>query len=143
MLPVFLTLLLLVLQPVCLLYTSAVMEATAGETARLMITAKEGDVEACRLFALRRLEAVPNLAIFHEGGPDAWDITCKSADDLGGSVRVEISGSVRPLPILGVFIGALSSVNADGVYELHTKVCYRGRPSWLEGNYGSWIEVWK
>ena len=35
MLPTFLTLILLALQPVCLLYTRAVMESAAAETARL------------------------------------------------------------------------------------------------------------
>ena len=38
----FLTLILLALQPVCLLYTRAVMESAAAETARLMTTTTVG-----------------------------------------------------------------------------------------------------
>ena len=48
MLPTFLTLILLALQPVCLLYTRAVMESAAAETARLMTTttAEDDDLKA-------------------------------------------------------------------------------------------------
>ena len=55
LLPTFLTLILLALQPVCLLYTRAVMESAAAETARLMTTttAEDDDLKefpppACR-----------------------------------------------------------------------------------------------
>ena len=43
LLPTFLTLILLALQPVCLLYTRAVMESAAAETARLMTTTTAED----------------------------------------------------------------------------------------------------
>ena len=43
MLPTFLMLILLALQPVCLLYTRAVMESAAAETARLMTTTTAED----------------------------------------------------------------------------------------------------
>ena len=45
LIPAFLLLLLLMLQPVCLLYTRSVMESTAAETARLLAT---GDADATR-----------------------------------------------------------------------------------------------
>ena len=58
MLPTFLTLILLALQPVCLLYTRAVMESAAAETARLMTTTTAED-DDLKEFARRRLAAVP------------------------------------------------------------------------------------
>ena len=67
MLPTFLTLILLALQPVCLLYTRAVMESAAAETARLMTTTTAED-DDLKEFTRRRLAAVPNVSIFHAGG---------------------------------------------------------------------------
>ena len=74
LLPTFLTLILLALQPVCLLYTRAVMESAAAETARIMTTTTVNDDADLEEFARRRLAAVPNVSIFHAGGPLSWDI---------------------------------------------------------------------
>lgn len=67
LLPVALALIALLVQPACVLYTRSVMAATAGELARLSLTRRGGEDEL-REFALRRLRAVPDLSIFHEGG---------------------------------------------------------------------------
>lgn len=141
LLPTFLVLLLLALQPVCLLYTRAVMESAAAQTARLMITL-EGDEDAARAFALRRLEAVPDVAIFHAGGPRSWKIRFAGVHASGGAVSVSISGHVRPLPVLGAFARAFGEVNAQGDIALEVEAAYDGRPSWLEGSYGTWISQW-
>ena len=55
--PVVLTLVALLVQPACVLYTRAVMASTAAELTRLAATSRggEGDVRA---YALRRLAAV-------------------------------------------------------------------------------------
>ena len=141
LLPTFLTVLLLVLQPVCILYTRSVMEAAASETARLMITSAADD-EALRAFALRRLAAVPNLEIFHAGGELSWDIALTRAGDSSDAVGGSIKGAVKPLPVLGAFVSALGATNAHGDVELAVDVSYEGRPTWLEGSYETWIEVW-
>lgn len=141
LLPVFLMFLLLALQPVCLLYTSAVMESAAAETARLMVTA-EGEDAAYESFALRRLRAVPDVSIFHAGGPLAWDIELTRASATGGEVGVAIEGYVKPLPILGAFVGAFGETNAQGDVRLRVEVAFEGRPEWLEGDYASWIAQW-
>ena len=101
LIPAFLLLLLLMLQPVCLLYTRSVMESTAAETARLLATGDADGDEAYRSFALRRLAAIPDLSIFHAGGPLAWDIELTRAPAAEGEVEVVIAGAVCPLPILG------------------------------------------
>lgn len=142
LLPVFLILLLLMLQPVCLLYTRSIMESTAAETARLMTTMGSGDEDACRSFALRRLAAIPDLEIFHVGGPLAWDIELEGVPDADGGVRVSIEGNVHPLPILGAFAGAVGEVDARGDVRLRAAVSYAARPEWLEGDYASWIAAW-
>lgn len=140
LLPSFLILLLLMIQPVCLLYTRAVMESAASSAARLMTTS-EGDAdEACRAFVLRRLQAVPDVSIFHEGGPLSWDIELEHAD--GGSSRVRIRGVAKPLPILGAFASAFAAGDAQGNVPIEVEVSYASRPEWLEGDYESWVSSW-
>lgn len=140
--PVFLTLLLLALQPVCLLYTRSVMESAASETARLMVTGAD-EVEAYERFAYRRLAAVPDLAIFHAGGPRSWDIECVSALDTGGSVEVAIAGYATPLPVIGAFVRAFGELEDHGDVRMEVRVAYGGRPLWVEGDYADWIAVWE
>lgn len=142
LLPSFLFVLLLALQPVCMLYTRAVMEGAAAETARLMVTGSDGSAEAYRAFALRRLAAVPNLALFHEGGPLAWNIELSAASSGAGKVRVEIEGAVKPLPVLGAFAGLWGERSGQGDVLVRVEVSYEGRPSWLEGSYETWIASW-
>lgn len=82
MLPTFLTLILLALQPVCLLYTRAVMESAAAETARLMTTTTVEDDDDLKEFTRRRLAAVPNVSIFMPAG------RCRGISSWGGPVPV-------------------------------------------------------
>ena len=152
LLPSFLIVILLALQPVCVLYTRAVMEGAAAETARLMVTGEadsraEGESggdgsDAYRAFALRRLAAVPDLSIFHAGGPLSWDVECSPASSGEGTVRVAITGAVTPLPVLGAFVGLWGSRNAQGDVKVTVEVTYAGRPSWLEGSYETWTATW-
>lgn len=141
LLPSFLTVLLLALQPMCLLYTRAVMESAAAETARLMITTSTPEADGYRSFAQRRLAAVPDLDIFHAGGPLSWDIETV-ASSRGDAVRVSIEGAVSPLPVLGAFVGIWGERNASGDVVLRAEASYAGRPDWLEGDYASWISAW-
>ena len=122
MLPTFLMLILLALQPVCLLYTRAVMESAAAETARLMTTTTAED-DDLKEFTRRRLAAVPNVSIFHAGGPS-------------------VSGEVKPLPVIGAFAQAMGGTAEGGYVELKVDVSYQSRPEWLEGDYDSWIAAW-
>ena len=142
LLPGFLILLLVCLQPVCLLYTRSIMESAAASTARLMITAGEEGDDAHRAFALRRLGAIPNVAIFHAGGPLSWEIELAHGGEEG-AVRVSITGFIRPLPVIGVFAEAFGNRNAQGDVEMSVEVAYEGRPEWLEGSYETWIAEWE
>lgn len=142
LLPVFLTLLLLALQPCCLLYTRAVMEGAAAEGARLVLTSEVADEEALEAFVQRRLGAVPDLSIFHEGDDLSWDIALTRGVNSGGAVTVSVEGAVKPLPVLGAFVGAWGTPDESGNVKLKVEVTYNGRPSWLEGSYDSWVSSW-
>ena len=137
--PVVLTLVALLVQPACVLYTRAVMASTAAELTRLAATSRgdEGDV---RSYALRRLAAVPDLPVFHEGGEGAWEVSVTGPGDEG-RVTASVEGSVRPLPLLGAIVAALGT-SAGGSVELRVEVTREVRASWIGGDYAEWVGIW-
>lgn len=136
LLPVLLILVALLCQPVCLLYTRSVMAAAAGDVARAALTSRSStdDLEA---YALRRLAAVPDVSIFHEG---SWGIAVTGPTDAG-QVSVSITGSVRPLPLMGQIAAALGSAKG-GAVPLKVEVTEDLRSSWIGGSYEDWIGIW-
>ncbi len=139
LLPTVLVLLALLVQPACVFYTRAVMAGTASELARLAVTSEcdEDEVEA---YALRRLAAVPDVSVFHEGGPDDWEIAVEGPDDAG-TVSVTIEGSVRPLPLFGSIVSALGTAE-DGCVRLSVSTEASMRSTWIGGSYEEWVKIW-
>ena len=133
----------LLLQPACALYTRAVMQGAAAEGLRVLATRDASGVgtdAACRAYVLRRLRAVPEVAAFHVGGADAWEVTVEG-DSGSGEARVEVAGNFRPLPLVGGLARTLGEADGDEVV-LRVRASERTRPAWLEGDYGSWVEIW-
>ena len=137
--PVVLALVALLVQPACALYTRSVMAATAAEVARLVSTAR-GTEEDVRDYALRRLAAVPDLSVFHEGGPGAWEVGTEGPGD-DGRVTVSVEGRVRPLPLLGALVAALGP-SGDGCVILRAEASLDARSDWVRGSYEEWIGIW-
>lgn len=137
LLPVLLCLMAILMQPVCLLYTKAVMRGTASEVARVLTT-WEGDPEQVRAYALRRLRAVPEVSVFHVGGEGDWRIVTSGG---GSEAHVLIEGHARPLPLMGTLIGALGESDGEGVV-LRVSETQRVRPGWWGGDYADWIGAW-
>lgn len=143
LLPSLMLVLAILLQPACILYTRASMSAAAAETARVLVTRVEGaggTDDAVRRFCLRRLAAVPDVSLFHEGGPDAWEVTL-DGEEGSSTVSVEVVGRVRPLPLLGVAAQAMGETDG-GCVVMRVRVEQSARPTWLEGSYGDWVSIW-
>ena len=87
---------------------------------------------------LRRLEAVPEVPLFHVGGRTDWQV---SLEQSGTKVSVAITGHVRPLPLLGVTARALGRSDATGVV-VEVSVSEEMRPAWFGGSYESWVQMW-
>lgn len=139
LLPVALALVALLVQPACVLYTRSVMASAASELVRLAATSRDSD-ETLRDFALRRLAAVPDVSVFHEGGPASWEVEVAGPDE-DGHVAVTIAGRVRPLPVLGVLATALGRPEGDlVVVEVEAEGPVRA--AWVEGGYDAWVEMW-
>lgn len=115
------------------------MTATAYELVRVVATSRssETDVEA---FALRRLAAVPEVPLFHEGGGDAWEIGVEGPS-AEGRVTVRIEGRVRPLPLLGTLLSAFGEMDGGDVV-VRAEATETTRAEWIGGSYGDWIGMW-
>lgn len=137
LLPILLFIVALLVQPLCLLYTRAHMESAAAEALR--VNATNPNAAEVSAFVKRRLASIPNLGIFHEGGPDDWDITVEgSASKLGS---VEITGYAKPLPVFYQFV-SLAGLSDDKGIKLSVCCTAEMLPSWLEGDYAQWQEMW-
>lgn len=143
LLPALMLLIAMLAQPACLLYTRCVMQASAAEGCRLLATMDEGTSgsAAARSYMLRRLAAVPDVAIFHEGGDAGWDIEL-SGDGSAGEASVRISTSVRPLPLMGVLPALLGKGDGAGGVRIEVAASRATRPLWLEGGYDEWASSW-
>lgn len=114
------------------------MRGAAGECARAAATAYKNDTASCKEFALKRLEAVPNVPLFHVGGKDDWVVAVKRSDD---QVNVSIKGHARPLPIMGALASLASMSDSEGVV-LRVDLTEKTRPSWVGGSYADWQHMW-
>lgn len=137
-LPSVMLVLALLLQPVCLSYTRAVMWSAAGECARAAATAYGGNMAACEAFARRRLEAVPDVPLFHVGGSGDWDVRVAGSD---GHADVTIRGHARPLPLMGALASLASMSDGQGIV-LEVSLSEDMRPSWVGGDYDAWQSIW-
>ena len=137
LLPTVLVVVALLVQPACLVYTRSVM--ASAELARVALTSRSSDEEE-RAYALRRLAAVPDLALFHEGGPDAWEVSVSGPSDAG-RVSVRITGRARPLPLLGAIASAFGE-REGGCVVLSVEATEELRPTWREGSYEDWVGMW-
>lgn len=141
--PVVLVLAMALLQPAVVLYTRAVMVQAAQAGVRLLATSgpgSSGSQEACKSYVLRRLAAVPGLAVFHVGGEAGWEILLEG-DESTGRASVEVAGSLRPLPIVGGLAQMLGERDGENV-RVRVRASGATRPEWLEGVYGDWVSMW-
>ena len=138
LLPTLMLVIALLVQPVCIIYTRAAMRSAAAEAARAIATDYDGDLSDCRSYVLRRLEAVPDVPLFHSGGASDWSISLSRG---GRGVNVEVVGHVRPLPLLGVALAAFSESDGKGMV-LRESLREEVRPSWIRGTYGDWQRLW-
>lgn len=139
LLPVVLALMALLLQPACLLYTRSVMTGAAFELARVAATSRASGSEI-EAFALRRLAAVPEVPLFHEGGAGAWEVDVEGPGD-GGRVSVRIRGRVRPLPLFGALLSAFGEMEGGDVV-VTAEASETMRAEWIGGSYGDWVGMW-
>ena len=142
LLPVLFLLLGLFVQPAFLLYNRCVMYAAAAESCRLVATAS-ADEAALKAYVQRRLRAVPQLPVFHEGADAGWEIAL-SGGQTGGEVSVSIVNHARPLPLFGISAGLAGQMEGDTVRQ-EVRVASHVVPQWAaDAGTGpaDWVGRW-
>lgn len=143
-LPLLFAALGLLLQPALLLYDRCVMEHAAAECCRMLETQTAGEA-AARAYALRRLGAIPRVAVFHVGGDEGWTFEFDGGE-LSNDVTVTLTHAVRPLPLVGVSAGLFESVSSDGTLRQSVQAHSSLQPGWacnLEAGPEEWMERWQ
>ena len=138
-LPVFLCILGLLLQPAVLVFNRCVMQEAASETCRVLATNTASE-HSMRAFALRRLAAIPDIALFHEGGDSGWELVFTGSGS--SDVSVKIRHKARPLPLFGVLAGLGGQGDGKSVVQ-ECEARSAIRPDWAAGSPDAWIGAWE
>lgn len=145
LIPVLLLLLLMLIQPMILLYNRMVMENAAAEGCRLLATATtQGPYshEKYEGYIKRRLASIPPLDIFHvHDSGCSWVITMEG-DENSSEVRVSIVNQVKPLPLLGWGAELFGMTNEEHNFVQEVQVIMPTQPPWVAGSGGNDPEGW-
>ncbi|MCL2339867.1 MAG: pilus assembly protein [Actinomycetia bacterium] len=146
--PIIFLLLLVLAQPAILLYNRIVMENAAAESCRLLATRTEfGAYSADKYqgYVLRRLAAVPPLAIFHiSTSNNGWQVEL-IGNESSATVTVRITNRLQPLPLVGWGAALLRLTDADGYLVQIVEATMPSQPSWVwqdGGGPASWPLNW-
>jgi len=150
LIPVLLLLILMLLQPMILLYNRMVMENAAAEGCRLLATATAQGAyshEKHEGYIQRRLASIPPVDIFHvHGGGCSWIITLEG-DEMSSEVSVSIVNQVKPLPLIGWGASLLGLTNENNNFVQEVKVTMPTLPNWVDANGGNdptgWVHAYE
>ncbi len=132
-LPIALLCIGLALQPLLYMYTKSLCMQAAQEGIRFAMS-EENDVRVKR-YVLRRLQAIAPVGIVHSGSDEDWNIEVIRS---GKSIRIEIDGSIKELPLLGLpsrFYLPHDGENLKVEVEAENSTV----PVWREGTYDEWV----
>lgn len=145
LIPILLLLILMLIQPMILLYNRMVMENAAAEACRLLVTASPQDAnsqEKYEGYVQRRLAAIPPVDIFHvHTSGCTWVITLEG-DESSPEVSVSIENQVRPLPLIGWGASLLGMTNAEKCIVQKVTVTMPTQPDWVAGSGGNDPQGW-
>ena len=135
LIPLFFLLLLLLFQPIIILYDYMVMTSAAGVGCRVLITSSEATTESTTTdFIKRRLGAIPPIDYFHVQGKSertcTWRISY-SGNKNSDYVRVTISTQVRLLPLIDIAATMMGIPDESGTITLEKTVRLKTQPDWV------------
>ncbi|MCL1891429.1 MAG: pilus assembly protein [Coriobacteriia bacterium] len=149
LIPVLFLLLLLLCQPMILLYNQMIMSNAASEGCRLLATkAATGAYSNDKYegYIKRRLASIPPVDIFHAHvGAKTWEINM-NGDENAATVSVRIVNRVKPLPILGWGAELAGMCDGNGYLTQTVEVSMPTQPAWVwnnsEGGPAEWTTQW-
>ena len=135
--PVVLLCIGLVLQPIIYIYSKSLCQQAAEEGVRYAMSVEDNSY--VKRYVLRRLEAIPPVDIFHITDEDDWIIEIIRANN---EVEVEVSGHLKPLPLLGLPSLVYLPHDNEGLF-IEVQAQGPSSPMWREGNLNDWIEPYR
>jgi hypothetical protein len=146
LIPLLMLLILLLTQPIILLYNRMVMENAAAEACRLLATSTAQGAYApdkYEGYIKRRLAAIPPIDIFHAHvGSKTWDIAMQGGEE-SASTEVRITNKLKPLPLLGWGTQLLGMCDVDGYLTQEVTVSLPTQPEWVwrdnSGGPADWV----
>jgi Flp pilus assembly protein TadG len=146
LIPILMLLILLLCQPIILLYNRMVMESAATEACRLLATGTSQGAytnDKYEGYVKRRLAAIPPIDIFHaHAGSKTWDILL-TGQDSSQTTGVQITNKLKPLPLLGWGTQLLGMCDTDGYLTQEVKVSMPTQPVWAwqnsSGSPADWV----
>lgn len=136
LIPVFLMVILLLIQPSILLYDRMIMQGAAAEGCRLLVTGDfaQTSEESIKSAVHHKLAAIPQQDHFHvHEGQCSYQITLHGSESTD-VVSVSITQEVKLLPIFDVGAKALGIVNDRGNFVIEAEVSYSAKNSWVLSN---------
>lgn len=148
-LPVFMLLVLMLIQPGIVLYDRVVMQGAAAEGCRLLATSQSGGLSAdrCEDYVRRRLGAIPQQDCFHVHGDNcSWNIELVGGES-SSEVTVRIRNELKPLPLFDGAAVMLGLCNDEGHFEFEVEASLPTQDDWVAGsacglNPSSWAGAW-
>jgi hypothetical protein len=149
LIPLLFLLILMLCQPMILLYNRMVMENAAYEGCRLLATkTNQGTYSEDKYegYIKRRLAAIPPIDIFHaHTGERSWEIW-QEGDENAAVVTVRILNRVRPLPLIGWGAELLGMCDAQGYLTQEVEASGYPQPEWAQGGAAGtpqdWVGQW-
>jgi hypothetical protein len=149
LLPVLFLLLLMLCQPMILLYNRVVMENAANEGCRLLATkTQQGSYSDDKYegYIERRLAAIPPIDIFHVSGESrSWEIW-QAGNENTALVSVRIVNRLKPLPLIGWGAELLGMCDEQGYLTQEVEARGLTQPEWVfDSNAGTpqdWVRQW-
>jgi hypothetical protein len=149
LIPILFLLMLMLCQPMILLYNRVVMENAAHEGCRLLATkTNQGTYSEDKYegYIKRRLAAIPPIDIFHVRADErSWEIE-QEGDETSAVVSVRILNKVRPLPLIGWGAELLGMCDEQGYLTQEVEAVGLSQPKWVwDGGVGTpqdWVQQW-
>jgi hypothetical protein len=150
LIPVLFLLILMLTQPVILLYNHIVMGNAAAEGCRLLATGtRQGMYSQDKYegYVKRRLASIPPLEIFHvRGGVKGWNIALVG-DENSKEVTVRITNKLKPLPLLDWGFAIFDKRDENGYITQEVEVTMPTQPAWVwesgSGGPAEWTRQWQ
>jgi hypothetical protein len=148
LIPILFLLVLMLCQPMILLYNRMVMENAANEGCRLLATKTEQgrySEDKYEGYIKRRLAAIPPIDIFHvRSEPRSWEIQ-QEGNESTTLVSVRIINRVEPLPLIGWGAKLLGMCDAQGYLTQEVVARAMTQPEWVPNSGGTpqeWVQQW-